>query len=111
MAAIVRCASAALAPSLQRNISCRKSFAPAPIAPLKSAIARNAAVRARHVVVAASSMSNTVKIIVQGRNLQVTPAIKEYAETKVNKVRSGWLKVLGFCDYFVLGPACVILFS
>jgi hypothetical protein len=38
-------------------------------------------------VAAAAEPMSTVKVNVQGRHMAVTPAIKEYAEAKVSKVR------------------------
>jgi hypothetical protein len=52
-------------------------------------ILRNSAVRIKNGVTrvfAAAADASTAKILVQGRHLTLTPAIKEYAESKVNKV-------------------------
>lgn len=51
-------------------------------------VSKGVAVRAtpRTVVAAAMPETSTVKILVQGRNLSVTEPIKEYAESKVQKV-------------------------
>jgi len=86
MAAIV-CASSLQLVShpLQLNVSSRKSFAPVPVCPKRSGAVFNATWRARNAVISAFSPS-TVKTIIQGRNLPVTPAIKEYVESKVGKV-------------------------
>ena len=72
---------------LQLNISSRKAFAPVPVAPKKCGVVATATLRSRNAVISAFS-SSTVKTIIQGRNLSVTPAIKEYVESKVGKVRS-----------------------
>lgn len=48
---------------------------------------RSMARRGPGLVYATADAMNTVKIVVQGRHMQVTPAIREYAESKVNKVR------------------------
>ena len=86
MSAILRASSLQLVSHpLQLNISSRKSFAPVPLIPRKSGLVTNATLRARNAVISAFS-SSTVKTIIQGRNLSVTPAIKEYVENKVGKV-------------------------
>jgi Sigma 54 modulation protein / S30EA ribosomal protein len=89
MAAIVRASSLQLVSHpLKLNISSRKTFAPAPVAPRKVGVATDATLRARNAVVVSAFSSSTVQMIIQGRNLSVTPAIKEYVESKVGKVSS-----------------------
>ncbi len=39
----------------------------------------------RKLVVAAATQSGTVKMVVQGRQIELTPSIKQYAEEKVGR--------------------------
>ena len=66
-----------------RDLSSRKSLVPIPVKPV-GALRCAVAIHARKSAVCASL--STAKVLVQGLHLDVTPAIKEYAETKVNKV-------------------------
>ena len=87
MAAVV-CSTAVLAASSSKVrgvTTSRKTFAPVTVPHNKPSVHRHAAISVRQPVVSAANMS-TVKIVVQGRHLQVTDAIKEYAESKVSKV-------------------------
>lgn len=115
MAAIVRASSLQLVSHpLQLNISSRKSFAPVPVGPKRCGVVANATLRARNAVISAFS-SSTVKTIIQGRNLSVTPAIKEYVESKVGKVSSHQhlappLGLLLFCHRLLIANDLVVCF-
>lgn len=62
-----------------------RSSSSVPTLPLRHRSQQQRRLEAQRVRAAAFAESSTVKVVVQGRHLPVTPALKQYAEEKVQK--------------------------
>jgi hypothetical protein len=84
--------AAALAPCARRARALPIAARPDPRAASRLSTAPRAA--RRQAVAAAGADLAAAKVIVQGRGLEVTPALKEHAQTKVQKARR-WIDCSG----------------
>lgn len=98
MIGAIHCSAAAAV--FGRNVAAKRTLAPVFSQRQLSFHTETSRRRGAVIVRAAAEPMSTVKTIVQGLHMQITPAIREYAESKVNKVSqidSLWLWVWASC--------------